>query len=269
MGIHLSHSNQTYSLKPKIVFFYVPLVLFLIPSSAYMIFEANSAIDFNNSFYINVTAISNFFTVSLTIMNMPTILNVIVRLEKIIQKSTENTLKPHLRPICMKIQLNYFTSPFFSEINDPTANAKYHYMHEKIERASKLYYFTVTRYNTPIFYLSSLMSTVINYFVFDLGDESYSLPFALLLPFNWKTPIGFSVFLAFEAFILSTIGLSCVPLISFTAGSCWLVNAFIKDITNDLINFKAKKKRDAQLKAKAHLYKVIKDFADVKQLSEF
>lgn len=88
MGIILSHSNRNYSLKPRIVLFYVP--------TAYMILEANSAVNFNNSFYINVTALSNFFTISLTIWKMPTILNVIMKLEKIIERSIENNLKSDL-----------------------------------------------------------------------------------------------------------------------------------------------------------------------------
>lgn len=88
------------------------------------------------------------------------------------------------------------------------------------------------------------------------------------LPFNWKTPVGYSIVLAFESIVLSSIGLTCVPLISFIVGSCWLTNSFVKDIASDLINFNVKKKRGTQRRAKKHLCKVINDFADAKQLSK-
>lgn len=87
MGINLSHSNRNYTLDSRILLFYVPLILFLISSSAYMVLMANTAMEFNNSFYINATAFSNIFTISLTILKMPTILNVIARLEEIVERS--------------------------------------------------------------------------------------------------------------------------------------------------------------------------------------
>lgn len=97
-------------------------------------------------------------------------------------------------------------------------------MHERIERGFKLYYFTVTRYNTPLFYLSTLLSTVINYFILHLGDESYRTfenafhvtlrhltqlvcKMHSRLPFDWRTPLGYSVLLAIEALVHSFIGL--------------------------------------------------------------
>lgn len=87
------------------------------------------------------------------------------------------------------------------------------------------------------------------------------------LPFYWRSHLGFLILLAIESFVLSSIGFTCVPLVSFTAGSCWLINSLVKDITNDLINFNVKKGKEVRKEANKHLCNVIKNFADVKQLS--
>lgn len=77
-------------------------------------------------------------------------------------------------------KIKHFSSPQNAELNEPIANVKYSDMNEKIERASKFYYVMVTRYNTLLFYSSSLFATVIDYLVHGLGNESYHLRFGIL-----------------------------------------------------------------------------------------
>lgn len=74
----------------------------------------------------------------------------------------------------------YFSSQKIAESNDPIANAKYCDMNEKIERVSKLYYIEITKFNVPMLFLPVLFATAINYFVYDLGNDSYRLPFSIL-----------------------------------------------------------------------------------------
>lgn len=106
MGINLSHTNQNCSLNSRIILCFVPLIIFLISSSAYMIIVANSMLEFSDSFYINITAFSNIFTISITIWKMPIILNVISKLEKIIEKSKTNK-------IVLDVYKNYKKKIFF------------------------------------------------------------------------------------------------------------------------------------------------------------
>lgn len=60
-----------------------------------------------------------------------------------------------------------------------------------------------------------------------------------------------------------------MPLICFTVGTCWLINALVNDIANDMIAFNERKEREVQMKARKHLYEIIKSFTDAKQLSVF
>lgn len=90
MGIKRSHPNRNCSINLRILLCYVPVTLFLISSTAYMVLKANSVLEFNDSFYVNVTALLNICSISISICNMPDILNVIKKLEKTIAKSKRN-----------------------------------------------------------------------------------------------------------------------------------------------------------------------------------
>lgn len=55
------------------------------------------------------------------------------------------------------------------------------------------------------------------------------------MPYNWKSPFGYILTLAYEDFMLrSGITYFLSPFICFLIGSCFLVKAFIEDVTNDL-----------------------------------
>lgn len=87
MGIKRSHPNRNCSINLRILLCCVPVTLFLISSTGYMVLKANSVLEFNDSFYVNVTALLNICSISISIWNMPKILNVIKQLEKTIAKS--------------------------------------------------------------------------------------------------------------------------------------------------------------------------------------
>lgn len=87
MGINLSHLNQNCSINWKILVFFVPTLLFLISSTVYMVYMADSVLEFNDSFFINLTAVLNFASTSILIREMPIILELIAKLERTIEKS--------------------------------------------------------------------------------------------------------------------------------------------------------------------------------------
>lgn len=87
MGIKRSHPNRNCSINLRILLCCVPVTLFLISSTGYMVLKANSVLEFNDSFYVNVTALLNICSISISIWNMPNIFNVIKQLEKTIAKS--------------------------------------------------------------------------------------------------------------------------------------------------------------------------------------
>lgn len=98
------------------------------------------------------------------------------------------------------------------------------------------------------------------------------------LPFNWKTPLGYSMTLSAQsAASFSTLFVS-VPLLCFFVGCCVILVSFCEDITNELsmLNlFQNKNKRNnrpiAKLKVelKKRLCAIFQIYLDTEKLSEF
>lgn len=86
------------------------------------------------------------------------------------------------------------------------------------------------------------------------------------LPFNWKTPIGYSavvLFLSIATFVLlSTI----VPSLCLTIGSSVLVRFFIRLFTREVIGMQ-RLPRKQRTKIKERIRVFIQKFADTKELS--
>lgn len=88
------------------------------------------------------------------------------------------------------------------------------------------------------------------------------------LPFNWKTPFGYLI----ATIIISLASLcmlsSAVPTVCIFCGLCWILMEIVKDMTNDLINLKARKRFDPNYKQlNRHFFNMVHDFSDAKQLS--
>lgn len=64
--------------------------------------------------------------------------------------------------------------------DDLVASVKFTKMNETIEHATKLYEFFLVKISVPGVSLPPLLMTIINCFVYHLGDESYNLPFPIL-----------------------------------------------------------------------------------------
>lgn len=99
--------------------------------------------------------------------------------------------------------------------------------------------------------------------------QSFSL---FRLPFNWKTPIGYSFAFLLASGSAFAVAYTILPTACFAIGSYWLAIVVVKDIINDfhlrcdkISTENGKKTREL----KEHLCDVIKDITDVKQLSSF
>lgn len=166
---------------------------------------------------------------------------------------------------------------------------------ENIEKISKLFYITFMRLTFVSISSSSLIITAINYFIYDLKDESYYLSFPVMyvvapkfsqmkihkkftsslnsplcrLPFNWKTPLGYSLaLLGFFTAMYATLLSNC-PIVPSVISSCWLIITFITDIKNELSQLNATVTRKVnQRKFKKRLCVIIQQFSVIKQLSE-
>lgn len=69
---------------------------------------------------------------------------------------------------------------FLIELNDPKPKIEYLEMNENMDKMAHWTYFIFTKLTLPIFILSNLLLTAVNYFVLDMGEESYFLPSPIL-----------------------------------------------------------------------------------------
>lgn len=63
---------------------------------------------------------------------------------------------------------------------EPTSTVIYEEFNANIERASKIFHFILTRLVPMGTILPLSLLSMVNYFIFDLADESFVLPFPLL-----------------------------------------------------------------------------------------
>lgn len=181
-------------------------------------------------------------------------------------------------------------------INYSSTTIDYIKLNENIEKMSKIADLIFVKLSFVGISSSALLITGINYFVYDLNEKAFYLPFPVMyvkyqgfknidflqnwifshiciafsrLPFNWRTPIGFAVALLGSYIAIYAVLLSIGPILSFFIGACWFIVVFAKDVTNDLSQFNAAELRllsHAELKKRFTL--VIQQLSDVKQLSK-
>lgn len=58
--------------------------------------------------------------------------------------------------------------------------ATYCKLNAEIERVSEMYYFFAMKLSLPVAILPATILTIVNYFAFNMGDESYFLPYQIV-----------------------------------------------------------------------------------------
>lgn len=87
MGIHLSHSDQSYSIDFKVPLTVLPTIIFFICSLSFLLLKAKSIENYDVSFFMtssSLTSMAEFFVV---IWNIPNFLKMIAHFEEKIEKS--------------------------------------------------------------------------------------------------------------------------------------------------------------------------------------
>lgn len=115
------------------------------------------------------------------------------------------------------------------------ARAMYIALNRKIERMYEILVIVVAKITIAAYTPFAVFLALVNYFVFDLGAESYYLPAPMLLPFDWQTPFGYPFALLLQALALYADILCVISFIVCTiVVPAWVTILFLKDFTNDL-----------------------------------
>lgn len=219
------------------------LVSFLImfaASTAYFLYGANSFQEYGDSYYLSATLLMNIVCLPTIIPKMTDAFVLMDKFGEIVENLAEN---------------------------DPSSKDKYSKMNEKIERiTSRFYAFIMISQNAGMV-VASFLPTAIDYFINNLGDESYHFLHPTLWPFDCKTPIGFLI-----VFVIDCVANVCtqtwlIPTVWFFVGLCWLSIAFAKDIASDL-NFLniGGASEDCHVKLIQRFCEIVQIYADARQL---
>lgn len=140
-----------------------------------------------------------------------------------------------------------------------------------IEKYSKLFEWSLFKVIIPIGGLPTVITTIFNYCVLDLGSDSFILPCPMMLPSIWKTPIGYAIVML-DIVLGDAFSILCaIPTICFCLGSGWFLMSFAEDITNDLRHLNVNKKPrlpDDRRELRLKFCKIIQLYTDVKELSD-
>lgn len=164
----------------------------------------------------------------------------------------------------------------------------------KIEKISKILHFCVVFLTEIATVVPFVIVTIVNYTIYDQGDESFYLPFPVVYVWYiiqlqnlinhqfWtflydkpKNPLRFKWAVALFNCINCSSSCSALYPLLCSAGNCiydWIMLdvSFIEDITSGIDIFRTKKIPNSNHnQMKEHFCKIIQLYSDVKQLSDF
>lgn len=167
MGIYLPHSTQKCSPNWRnalIAFFIAQL---FVAAFVYLAYGADSTFEYGTDFYASVSESCCLSYFVIQYFQMPKITALIDSCEEFIEKSEFRSYVSLF--VFFRLTKSLFILGIHSQII-------YNEMNEKIERISKLVYTIFVEASIVGLVLPPLLITLVNYFIYDLKDESYFLP---------------------------------------------------------------------------------------------
>lgn len=189
------------------------------------------------------------------------------------------------------VSINEIPPKQYISIGSSTSTSRdmYNELNVKIERTSHSIYFGIVYLSFIGAMIPALLITMANYFIFNMEEESFYLPFPAMwviktglnlivtltfkiflrrLPINWKTPLGYLICWGAESVTAILILFCTTPCICFLNGTSWLFISFVQDIANDLeqLNGDQFSNRCDQVTTE-YFRSITKSYTHVKQLS--
>lgn len=180
LGLHPSQQTQNCIFNARNILVLYIFVEGFTSTAAFGLFEAKSIAEFGNAFYAFITELLCFVYFSSTMGKMTNVLELMKKSRDIIQKS-----EFHIKHLMFWLSLHWIRSN--SELihvdligmQNAQSNRIYNEMSERIEKVSEIFYFVLVKMTVPGVLLPSCLITIYNYFILDLKDESFFLPFPI------------------------------------------------------------------------------------------
>lgn len=185
MGISSSQqNNQNASFNVGNFGFLLLMVCSLIQSTGFLLYGAKSVSEYGTSCYASVTLLGIISSYTLLILKRKKTFTVIENFDTFIETS---------RWKCIFIKANWrneeiFKSKFnFKGFVSANQRSVFNKTHDRIEQISQFFYSVLMKFSYPANMLPPLAITLTNYFVLNLGDDSFFLPFPTMYEERIKT----------------------------------------------------------------------------------
>lgn len=210
LGIYSPQSNQVYSSKLRVLYFSTITILHIASMLGFLLFQAKTIqVCFFNFFRVFRYRISSSVIISqkklqdfgiccyalvsmakclldsvITMRRIPQILKFIELFDVFIENSKSF---PIFYSLFHNFLINFPPTGSFHS-HSVAMNNK---LVERIERMSEMIHLILIKLSFSAVVISPLLVTVVNFFVFGMGDESFRFCGALWFPFDPNKPIGF------------------------------------------------------------------------------
>lgn len=177
----------------------------------------------------------------------------------------------------------------FAGSQTSTAKIEYAKLAMKIEWMSKFFYIILMKISFVTYNFSALLMSLVNYFILNLGDESFYVQYPTMyvdknrnfekflyqllffrIPFKWAPPFGYLLVWLIDAVSICCVIFVIIPGMALGIGVCWWIAAFINDTLNELDKLssfcKAARKNACEIKVR--FCNIIQLYSETKQLSK-
>lgn len=168
-----------------------------ISSLAFLIWKASTVHEYGATFYMTVTMVGLTFSFLSIILESRNTFEIIGEIERIIVKSAffirENSLnrsktRDRSSPWLILTKFSNSYKIFFFNllsliigINERTSKTSVYFdVNRKIERMSEIMYFVYIQFTLLAIITSRLITTIANYYIYQLDDESFTLPMPIM-----------------------------------------------------------------------------------------
>lgn len=185
MGFFPSQLNPRRAFRLKTLLYILPPIFFFVSTLIFLLTNADSIQEYDMAVFTLTSLIASIINILVMIWNMPKILILIGKFEEIIEQSKYfvRCTEWVYHSTGLSIHLNNkrrFDSSWITGMNNSIARWKYCNLINKIELLSEIYHFMVVKLTMPGVVLPAFLLTMINYFIYDLGNDSYFLPFPIV-----------------------------------------------------------------------------------------
>lgn len=184
----------------KLIFILICIIQLAISTMAFFLYEATTLGERAESLYTFISELVCIINYLVIILIWPKMVKSIEKFEQFIEKSEFWTF----------FHKNKIEICFYFVIGPSTKSISYDKLNEKIELTTKVIHFILFKLTFIGAIIPALLLTIINHFIYHLGDESFILPISAMYVFTaWIFSLNKRTYVYFSSNIWSNLSKGC------------------------------------------------------------